>query len=311
MRGNLRSSLKYKLLEYLRKYSTKIRKSNRFNLPSANLVCYGFEPQTDLIGFYGGPEREEFEASLQFLKENKFDLVNAFDIGANIGITSLYLSSVYEQVHSFEPHPISFQLLELNSKLSKSQNIKTNNFGLSNKNGIEELIDWNPYHVGQSGIDPKKILKERYTSKNFKSSSYDIKCITLDDYIKENKIKNVSLLKIDAEGHEMNILKGAKETIKRFSPPIIFEDWETRLGKESELRNILRSFGYDIFMNLENTPPNLLHKSNFINNTINTIFKLIYIFLKGNSKKLETNNTSREFGYEHVLTVKLSSIQKN
>ena len=101
MKGNLRSSLKYKFLEYLRIYSSKIRKSNRFNIPSDNLVCYGFEPQTDLIGFYGGAEREEFEASLNFLKEKKFDLVNAFDIGANIGIASLYLSSFFEEVYSF------------------------------------------------------------------------------------------------------------------------------------------------------------------------------------------------------------------
>ena len=154
----------------------------------------------------------------------------------------------------FEPHPITFQLLELNSKLSKSKNIKPNNFALSNKKGEEELFDINPYHSGQSKIGPTKVERKIFASKDFKSSSYNINCLTLDDYVKKHKIKNVSLLKIDVEGHEINILKGAKETINRFSPPIIFEDWETRLGKESELRNKLRSIGYDIFMNLKKTP---------------------------------------------------------
>ena len=67
MRRNIKEYLTYILTQKLRHYVSKKRQSNRFKLTTSNVICYGFEAQTDLIGFYGGPEYDEFEASLNYL----------------------------------------------------------------------------------------------------------------------------------------------------------------------------------------------------------------------------------------------------
>ena len=118
MRNNLKDFLKEKFYTFIRRISSERRKKSRFKLNSKNVICYGFEPQTDLIGFYGGPEYEEFLASLDYLKKNNHEFDIALDIGANIGIASLYLSSEYKKIYAFEPNPISFKILSLNAELS-------------------------------------------------------------------------------------------------------------------------------------------------------------------------------------------------
>ena len=52
------------------------------------------------------------------------------------------------------------------------------------------------------------------------SQQFTVEAKTLDSL----EIKNVDLIKIDAEGEEKNVLKGAKETIEKFSPQIIVDD---------------------------------------------------------------------------------------
>jgi hypothetical protein len=50
-----------------------------------------------------------------------------------------------------------------------------------------------------------------------------LKAITLDDYASDENLERVSLLKIDVEGYELNVLKGAQQLIRRFKPNIMIE----------------------------------------------------------------------------------------
>jgi len=76
-----------------------------------------------------------------------------------------------------------------------------------------------------------------------------IRTITLDTLIiKKLKIdpKNINLIKIDVEGAENMVLKGAKRILEEGSPRVIIEIWPTPYKKAEECKNILRELGYSI-----------------------------------------------------------------
>jgi hypothetical protein len=67
---------------------------------------------------------------------------------------------------------------------------------------------------------------------------------TLDNVINRDKIKNVKLIKIDVEGAESDVLRGAKKILKRDHPRIIFEAWDEK--NLNKIKKILILFKYQI-----------------------------------------------------------------
>lgn len=60
-----------------------------------------------------------------------------------------------------------------------------------------------------------------------------VRCDTLDNLVSSNKLTALNLLKLDVEGAEASVIKGAKDTIHRFRPPIIFESWIGKTDAET------------------------------------------------------------------------------
>lgn len=74
-------------------------------------------------------------------------------------------------------------------------------------------------------------------------SAEGIGSLSLDHFCKVNAIERVDLIKIDTDGHEMEVLKGATETIKRLRPAIIFEAGLYVIeGNKQEFRDYCRFF---------------------------------------------------------------------
>ena len=71
---------------------------------------------------------------------------------------------------------------------------------------------------------------------------YNIPVITLDSL----NIKNISVMKIDVEGHELEALKGAKKTIQNSKPVIILEVWKRRGNRLKLITEFLKSINYNI-----------------------------------------------------------------
>lgn len=140
------------------------------------------------------------------------------DIGANKGLYSFYSEEIISKsnIIAFEPVP---QLAKMLRKLFPSATIVQK--GLSDEKGEATLKI--PIHPEKYLLDTRSTLEDdpSDSSMSFKEVSIDI--TTLDDYISSNKLEDISLIKIDVEGHEMKVLSGAKNVLINKRPNLIVE----------------------------------------------------------------------------------------
>jgi len=142
------------------------------------------------------------------------------DAGANIGIFSLFVHYLNRnaRIYSFEPAKNSFKVLKKNIISNNLENnIFVLNLGLGDKKGKAEMMVQDSSLGGGNVMLDSDLLKNKefmYNRKEF------IEMTTIDNFVKDNSIKKVDFIKIDTEGYERQIIKGARKTIKEFSPII-------------------------------------------------------------------------------------------
>ncbi len=158
------------------------------------------------------------------------NLKNAIDIGAHKGefLSSIISINKRIKVHSFEPQLAICK--KLKSKFKNYKNIFIYNLAISNVNKKKKLninikTSTSTFSSYNKNSYWKKFKDFLLTGSN-KSSfiGYEIvNSITLDNFFKKKKIKNIDLLKIDTEGHEAKILQGAKKVLKKKIRYILIE----------------------------------------------------------------------------------------
>ena len=189
---------------------------------------------------YFGFEKNEIDFVSLFLKEGDV----FFDIGANIGLFSLYASKIVGQkgsVIAFEPTPETYRRLLKNLKSNNCYNVKTFNIGLSDNLGV---LNFNTSNTGHDAWNSFAKLNELSDSKTI-----EVEVDTLDDFIAKTKISNISLVKLDVEGWEKFVLKGACKLLESPSaPPFLVEFTEENAFAAGyycgEVYDYLMEFGY-------------------------------------------------------------------
>ncbi|MCB4790632.1 MAG: FkbM family methyltransferase [Elusimicrobia bacterium] len=147
-----------------------------------------------------------------------------FDIGANTGIMTLQFAKLvpYGKVYSFEPTHYAFSKLkknlELNSELSNR--VIINQCFISEKTSDKYNVNsvYASWNVGGSIIGG-----EHKIHGGTPKSTEGVCAVSLDDFAAKNEIKRIDFIKIDTDGHELKVFKGAVNTIKKHAPHIIFE----------------------------------------------------------------------------------------
>ncbi len=140
-----------------------------------------------------------------------------FDIGANEGNYALALEKIIHkskkdadtsyQIHCFEPAKNTF--LQLQAKMEGKSNIALNNFGLS-----ETVSGCTLYVPTNSNVLSSVYSKHIITREIANFTEEKIKMDTIDNYCTQNAIAYINFLKIDVEGFELNVLKGAKKMLE-------------------------------------------------------------------------------------------------
>ena len=196
----------------------------------------------------GMPLQGNFEPESTFLLTKlvkKGDVV--FDVGANFGWYSCHFAQLVDetgQVHIFEPTNVMEELknnLMLNRFKAKCV---LNQIALGQNEGIEFLFI--PKKLGTAFAS----LREHSYAAD-KSVKINVPVKKLDDYISVNKINKIDFIKMDVEGSEYSVLKGAENVLKQYSPVILLELQDVHMKyfgySPEELINYLIDFDYHLY----------------------------------------------------------------
>lgn len=131
------------------------------------------------------------------------------DIGSNIGNHTLYLfqNNLIQLAYCFEPIQDTFRILEKNISINKLQNkVMLFNVGVGESRGTAQIASYSKENTGMSQL---KI-----------SNDGSIPIIAIDDIEFDY---DISFVKIDVEGFELNVIKGMLGTIKKYKPTLFIE----------------------------------------------------------------------------------------
>ena len=174
------------------------------------------------------------------------------DIGANIGTVSLSIAKKYSKnglkVLAFEASERLSLKFKRNMKINNLTNVRLLNQALSKNNSIMEFYepDLSSFNQGLGNLSKNLDLK-KYNKKKIQTRS-------LDSLLKDEKLIDIkiSVIKIDVQGHEMEVIAGAMETIRRCKPVIVmdYEEQYDNRNKSNKLNllKFLKDFGYEVFL---------------------------------------------------------------
>ena len=167
-----------------------------------------------------------------------------FDCGANFGFYSLFIASLNQKnkILAFEASPKTLNEFKENIELNKFNSIQIKNLAVSNSienklNFYESEKDW------ESSIDQTNFNESKKIS---------VDTTTLDSVSENILLANFFIvIKIDVEGHEMNVIEGSLNLIEKFSPLIIIEFSKFITKNEyynySYLKNFMTKYNYVIY----------------------------------------------------------------
>lgn len=188
----------------------QIKKSWYYNIGNTKVF---YDPTLSAIGqriyFDGAFEETYLKICSQYLKRDSI----IFDIGANIGIHSVFFSNIAldGKIYSFEPSLSTYQLLLKNTFSHK--NIIPINSAVSDQTSITRFFD----------CDDNALSSLKDTQRSNIQSTYDVLCYKLDDFLDFFPISKLDFIKIDVEGFEYEVLRGMKNAVMKFKPIIFCE----------------------------------------------------------------------------------------
>ena len=142
--------------------------------------------------------------------------VNFFDVGANVGAHTLFMSTRADHVFSFEPFALVRN--EMKRKLAHAQADNVTIFPVALGARGESL----PYRVPAGANQGTGTLAELMPA-NASEETIMVEVVRGDDFFAASQLPAVSLLKMDVEGFETKVLEGLHQTLCRDRPPILME----------------------------------------------------------------------------------------
>lgn len=159
------------------------------------------------------------------------------DVGANIGRYTVMLGKQLKgtgTVVAIEPASNIFEIMEKNIKLNNLDNVIPLKLAVSDKKGTSD------FYLSSEGWGTSSSLKEIKE----RSTKVKVDIDTLDKIKKRLNLNKINLIKIDVEGAEPNVLKGAQGILKKDKPKVVFEALNKECFKRCE--KILKKFNYQI-----------------------------------------------------------------
>lgn len=201
------------------------------------------------------------EKKYDFLFEDKLSTV--LDIGANAGIfCKLFLEKGVNKVYAFEPNQDA--LTNLNYLASKEPNLKV----------IEKAVHTNEkdlkFYITPNNTTIGSINKFHIEQENVKVEEIIVPTITLKNFIKQEKLNKIDLIKIDIEGAEYDIIENLEDEIFNITDKFLIEWHDNTKEQLNKLVLKLKSKGYSITKTFDqNTSEDL--SENYLNHKLGTL----------------------------------------
>ena len=173
---------------------------------------------------------------------------HVIDLGANIGVYTKYLSELVGtegHVYSVEPVPLTFEILCSNIRKLRLRNVELIKYAISDVNGyvtmeIPLYKSGGEYYYGARVVDENA---------NHSLRQVIVKSKTIDSLFSELPC-DISFIKCDVEGHEINCVKGSNNIIKNSKPAWLIEisgDPDDLTSTANETFKLLSEKGYDAY----------------------------------------------------------------
>lgn len=190
------------------------------------------------IYYYGIFDRVVPEAIYRLTDKNELSIEVGANIGQNCSLMAFQASSG-GRVIAFEPHPEIFEELKANASRwpeRTRRNLQLENIALGETAGEAWLNNGSEFEHNRGSA-------ALCDSTSANSRAFKVTLKQLDDYIRDTE--TVGVCKIDVEGHELSVLKGAQRALSRRAiRDIIFEDFSPMFSPTAQL---LQKHGFTIF----------------------------------------------------------------
>jgi FkbM family methyltransferase len=183
----------------------------------------------------------------------------AVDAGAYIGLHTVTMSRWFGTIHAFEPQRGVYQLLCGNLALNNCPNVEAHNLALYDRAGSMRLAPPERQEVPspQFNGQPDYAHITNAAALTFEvpdDGSGDVRAVALDDL----GLERVALIKVDTQGADLRVLRGAEGTIRRCRPTVLFE-WERDLSAQhgdaiEDYHAFFATLDYDVTILQETSP---------------------------------------------------------
>ncbi|MDH3310109.1 MAG: FkbM family methyltransferase [Gammaproteobacteria bacterium] len=176
-----------------------------------------------------------------------------FDIGANVGSHTLPLAKLVGpegMVYAFEPVVWAHKKLERNMELNSFKNIRLVPVALSDQ---EQTHGTEQFRASFKISKQTDVGADGKLTQNWWEACDKVNVVfdTMDAFTQKNKLSRLDLIKLDVDGYEGKVIRGAKNTLERFKPIILMEiapSWAKARGENlSEITKDLGKLGYRFF----------------------------------------------------------------
>jgi FkbM family methyltransferase len=184
-------------------------------------------------------EGDWFETEMELWRTQIREGMTVIDVGANVGVYTFSAAQrvgVAGRVYAVEPFSGCVRALEETCRVNGLTQVRVRAGAASDANGTARLAlhsasEVNSLEFGAAGTENFEVVR----------------CFTLDSLVEEEGLQRVDWLKIDAEGHEMSVLRGAERLIRAFKPGILYENIASGNRSNSSVAAHLQSLGYQLF----------------------------------------------------------------
>ncbi|MDZ4715335.1 MAG: FkbM family methyltransferase [Cytophagales bacterium] len=185
--------------------------------------------------------------NVKFIRAHCGKNMKCVDIGAHLGLFSVIagkLVGAEGRVYSFEPTPVTFQALCRIIAINHLTGTVTPVHA-----AVSDIVTKADFHIdSHEGSNANSLVVRTDKAR----TPVRVNVVTLDSYVKENQIPRIDFIKIDAEGTELSVLRGAAQVIERDKPKIILAIHPILIRRNNhrpeEIFPLLKEWGYEVWL---------------------------------------------------------------